>query len=109
LVRRGRCGPRETRRGRTARIDGHDVVDEAQQVRAAIGVTGQFSAVDTVLTGRETRGCWRICTTWSGRRGPSGRRSSPCQNWGGGFVEHGEVGERLALVAEQPAATMGPR
>jgi ABC-2 type transport system ATP-binding protein len=37
----------------TARIAGHDVVDEAQQVRAAIGVTGQFSAVDTLLTGRE--------------------------------------------------------
>ncbi|MGZ4261790.1 MAG: ATP-binding cassette domain-containing protein, partial [Solirubrobacteraceae bacterium] len=32
---------------------GHDVRREADAVRAAIGVTGQFSAVDDLLTGRE--------------------------------------------------------
>jgi ABC-2 type transport system ATP-binding protein len=36
-----------------ARICGHDVVREADRVRAAIGVTGQFSAVDDFLTGEE--------------------------------------------------------
>jgi ABC-2 type transport system ATP-binding protein len=36
-----------------ARVAGHDVVDEAERVRAAIGVTGQFSAVDELLTGEE--------------------------------------------------------
>ncbi|MET9494510.1 ATP-binding cassette domain-containing protein [Streptomyces sp. NPDC006552] len=36
-----------------ARVAGHDVRREADRVRAAIGVTGQFSAVDTLLTGRE--------------------------------------------------------
>lgn len=36
-----------------ARVDGHDVVREGEGVRAAIGLTGQFSAVDTVLTGEE--------------------------------------------------------
>ncbi|TSE01538.1 ATP-binding cassette domain-containing protein [Skermania sp. ID1734] len=36
-----------------ARVAGHDVVTEADQVRAAIGVTGQFSAVDNLLTGAE--------------------------------------------------------
>jgi len=35
------------------RIAGHDVVREPDAVRAAIGVTGQFSAVDNLLTGRE--------------------------------------------------------
>jgi ABC-2 type transport system ATP-binding protein len=39
--------------GGTARVAGHDVVGEAQAVRAAIGVTGQFSAVDGLLTGEE--------------------------------------------------------
>jgi ABC-2 type transport system ATP-binding protein len=34
-------------------VAGHDVVREADAVRAAIGVTGQFSAVDELLTGRE--------------------------------------------------------
>jgi ABC-2 type transport system ATP-binding protein len=37
----------------TVRVAGHDVVREPDRVRAAIGVTGQFSAVDPLLTGRE--------------------------------------------------------
>jgi ABC-2 type transport system ATP-binding protein len=37
----------------TIHVAGHDVVREADAVRAAIGVTGQFSAVDDLLTGRE--------------------------------------------------------
>jgi ABC-2 type transport system ATP-binding protein len=37
----------------TIRVAGHDVSREADAVRAAIGVTGQFSAVDELLTGRE--------------------------------------------------------
>ncbi|XVS61194.1 ATP-binding cassette domain-containing protein [Actinosynnema sp. CA-299493] len=36
-----------------ARVCGHDVVREADLVRAAIGVTGQFAAVDDFLTGEE--------------------------------------------------------
>jgi ABC-2 type transport system ATP-binding protein len=36
-----------------ARIAGYDVEGEADAVRKAIGVTGQFSAVDTLLTGEE--------------------------------------------------------
>ncbi|MGZ4237569.1 MAG: ATP-binding cassette domain-containing protein [Solirubrobacteraceae bacterium] len=37
----------------TIRVAGHDVTREADAVRPAIGVTGQFSAVDDLLTGRE--------------------------------------------------------
>jgi len=37
----------------SARVAGHDVVREAFAVRSAIGVTGQFSAVDGLLTGAE--------------------------------------------------------
>lgn len=36
-----------------ARVAGHDLVREADAVRAAIGVTGQFAAVDNLLTARE--------------------------------------------------------
>lgn len=36
-----------------ARVGGHDVATEGGGVRAAIGVTGQFSAVDELLTGEE--------------------------------------------------------
>ncbi|MEU6832018.1 ATP-binding cassette domain-containing protein [Nocardia beijingensis] len=35
------------------RVGGHDLAAERKQVRAQIGVTGQFSAVDELLTGRE--------------------------------------------------------
>ncbi|MFJ7968316.1 ATP-binding cassette domain-containing protein [Streptomyces sp. NPDC096324] len=34
-------------------VGGHDLAKEAQAVRAAIGVTGQFSAVDGLITGEE--------------------------------------------------------
>ena len=39
--------------GGSARVAGHDVATEARAVRAAIGVTGQFAAVDELLTGQE--------------------------------------------------------
>jgi ABC-2 type transport system ATP-binding protein len=39
--------------GGEARVDGRDVAREPDAVRAAIGVTGQFSAVDGLLTGEE--------------------------------------------------------
>jgi ABC-2 type transport system ATP-binding protein len=39
--------------GGTVRVAGHDIATEAKAVRAAIGVTGQFAAVDDLLTGRE--------------------------------------------------------
>jgi ABC-2 type transport system ATP-binding protein len=39
--------------GGEARVAGHDVFKEPDAVRAAIGVTGQFSAVDNILTGEE--------------------------------------------------------
>jgi ABC-2 type transport system ATP-binding protein len=39
--------------GGTVRVAGHDVATDTKAVRAAIGVTGQFAAVDELLTGRE--------------------------------------------------------
>jgi ABC-2 type transport system ATP-binding protein len=35
------------------RVAGHDLARDPQAIRAAIGVTGQFSAVDNLLTGEE--------------------------------------------------------
>ncbi len=37
----------------TVQVAGHDVATETKAVRAAIGVTGQFAAVDELLTGQE--------------------------------------------------------
>jgi ABC-2 type transport system ATP-binding protein len=39
--------------GGTVRVAGHDVATDAKAARAAIGVTGQFAAVDELLTGQE--------------------------------------------------------
>jgi ABC-2 type transport system ATP-binding protein len=39
--------------GGTVRVAGHDVATETKAVRSAIGVTGQFAAVDELLTGQE--------------------------------------------------------
>ena len=39
--------------GGRAEVAGHDVASDPDSVRAAIGVTGQFSAVDNLLTGEE--------------------------------------------------------
>ncbi|MGI8687790.1 MAG: ATP-binding cassette domain-containing protein [Thermomicrobiales bacterium] len=39
--------------GGEVRVAGHDLVRDPDAVRAAIGVTGQFSAVDNLLTGEE--------------------------------------------------------
>ena len=39
--------------GGEVRVDGHDPAREADDVRRVIGVTGQFSAVDSLLTGEE--------------------------------------------------------
>jgi len=39
--------------GGTAWVAGHDIATETRAVRAAIGVTGQFAAVDELLTGQE--------------------------------------------------------
>ena len=37
----------------SASVFGHDVVDEAPTVRELLGLTGQFAAVDEILSGRE--------------------------------------------------------
>ncbi|MFD9109457.1 ATP-binding cassette domain-containing protein, partial [Streptomyces bottropensis] len=39
--------------GGQAQVAGHDLTADPQAVRAAIGVTGQFSAVDGLITGEE--------------------------------------------------------
>jgi ABC-2 type transport system ATP-binding protein len=39
--------------GGSARVLGHDVAAEAARVRESISLTGQFAAVDEILTGRE--------------------------------------------------------
>ncbi|RSM55291.1 ABC transporter [Amycolatopsis sp. WAC 01376] len=76
--------------GGTAKVAGHDIVTEAKAVRAAIGVTGQFAAVDELLTGQENL---QLMVDLS--RGTAGKRVV------------GDLLERFDLVesARKPAST----
>jgi ABC-2 type transport system ATP-binding protein len=57
--------------GGTVRVAGHDVGTDAKAVRAAIGVTGQFAAVDELLTGQENL---QLMVDLSRRRPDDGKR-----------------------------------
>jgi ABC-2 type transport system ATP-binding protein len=74
------------------RVAGHDVRDNPDRVRRAIGVTGQFSAVDELLTGEENL---RLMADLSHLGRDAGRRRVA------------ELLERFGLVdaARRPAST----
>jgi ABC-2 type transport system ATP-binding protein len=57
----------------TARVGGHDVVDEGPAVRASIGAALQEAALDPFLTGREHM---KLQTALHGMRGRDGRERS---------------------------------
>jgi ABC-2 type transport system ATP-binding protein len=73
--------------GGSARVAGHDVVREADEVRAAISLTGQDAAVDAEQTGREN-------LVMAGRLMHLGRR--------GAVRRAGELLERFDLVDAGP-------
>lgn len=74
------------------RVGGHDLAGDPQAVRAVIGVTGQFSAVDGLITGEENM---LLMADLHHLSRPEGRRITA------------ELLERfdLAEVAKKPAAT----
>ncbi|WP_327115853.1 ATP-binding cassette domain-containing protein [Nocardia sp. NBC_01730] len=78
--------------GGSVRVAGHDVTTEAKAVRAAIGVTGQFAAVDDLLTGQENL---QLMVDLNGVPSTEGKRTVT------------ELLERFDLVeaAQKPAST----
>ncbi len=60
----------------SAAILGHDLNQSPDTVRDLIGVTGQFSAVDNLLTGRENLRLMADLGTWA--RPPAGAGSTNC-------------------------------
>jgi len=91
--------------GGTARVAGHDVVREPRQVRAAIGLAGQHSAVDDDLTGHEN--LFILGLMWHlGRRRARARAAELLERFeladaGGRLVKtwSGGMRRRLDLVA----------
>ncbi len=78
--------------GGDMRVAGHDLAEDPDAVRAAIGVTGQFSAVDNLLTGQEN--LILMADLHHLGRGEGRRRAAA-------FLER----FGLADVAKKPAAT----
>ncbi len=107
-------------------VAGHDVVREPDAVRAAIGVTGQFSAVDALLTGEENL-ILMADLRHLGRR--EGRRrvaelleqfdlvdaaKKPVQTYSGGMLRRLDlamtlVGDPRIIFLDEPTAGLDPR
>ena len=112
--------------GGEIRIGGHDLAPDPQAVRAAIGVTGQFSAVDDLITGEENMllmadlhhlaqrgaaGAWPSCwsaSTWSRRR------RSPSPPTPAGMKRRLDiamtlVGDPRIIFLDEPTTGLDPR
>lgn len=110
----------------TVRVAGHDVIAEPQAVRAAIGVTGQVSAVDDLLTGTENL---RLMTALHhlGRRegreragalltrfGLTDAARKPVSTWSGGMRRKLDlamtlVGDPAVVFLDEPTTGLDPR
>ncbi len=107
-------------------IAGHDVVSDPDGVRAVIGVTGQFSAVDNLLTGTENL---RLMSDLRHLRREAGRRrvaelleqfdlteaaDKPLSTYSGGMRRRLDlamtlVGEPRVIFLDEPTTGLDPR
>ncbi|MCL3862493.1 ABC transporter ATP-binding protein [Actinotalea sp. K2] len=112
--------------GGTARVAGYDVVTQADAVRAVIGVTGQVSAVDDLLTGVENlrlmaslnhldrrAGRERVDVLLS-QFGLTEAARKPVSTWSGGMRRKLDlamtlVGSPAVVFLDEPTAGLDPR
>ncbi|MGH3462737.1 MAG: ATP-binding cassette domain-containing protein [Kribbellaceae bacterium] len=112
--------------GGTVRVAGHDVATEAKAVRAAIGVTGQFAAVDELLTGQEnlqlmvdlnratSNNGERIVTGLLERFDLVGSAQKPASTYSGGMRRKLDlamtlVGSPRIIFLDEPTTGLDPR
>ncbi|WP_326554848.1 ATP-binding cassette domain-containing protein [Micromonospora sp. NBC_01813] len=108
------------------RVAGHDLAREPDAVRAAIGVTGQFSAVDKLLTGTENlrlmadlhhlaRGVGRSrAAELLERFGLTEAASKPAMTYSGGMLRRLDlamtlVGSPQVIFLDEPTTGLDPR
>ena len=110
----------------TVRVAGHDVVTQPGAVRAAIGVTGQMSAVDDLLTGDENLRLMASLHHLGRREGRervdalltqfalTDAARKPVSTWSGGMRRKLDlamtlVGAPAVVFLDEPTAGLDPR
>ncbi|MGW6056153.1 ATP-binding cassette domain-containing protein [Streptomyces sp. NPDC055189] len=110
----------------TVRVGGHDLAADPQSVRAAIGVTGQFSAVDGLITGEENmllmadlhhlskQGGRRITAELLERFDLVEAAKKPAQSYSGGMKRRLDiamtlVGNPRIIFLDEPTTGLDPR
>ncbi|GAA2228585.1 daunorubicin resistance protein DrrA family ABC transporter ATP-binding protein [Promicromonospora sukumoe] len=110
----------------TVRVAGHDVRREPARVRSAIGVTGQFSAIDMFLTGRENlrlmadlshldkRAAVRDVATLLGRFDLTDAADRRALTWSGGMQRRLDLAMTLItrprlIFLDEPTTGLDPR
>ncbi|MEU4099025.1 ATP-binding cassette domain-containing protein, partial [Streptomyces sp. NPDC026673] len=112
--------------GGQAQVGGHDLAADPQAVRAAIGVTGQFSAVDGLITGEENmllmadlhhlpkREGRRIAAELLERFDLTEAASRPASTYSGGMKRRLDiamtlVGDPRIIFLDEPTTGLDPR
>ncbi|MFE3036293.1 ATP-binding cassette domain-containing protein [Streptomyces canus] len=112
--------------GGQAQVGGHDLTAEAQAVRASIGVTGQFSAVDGLITGEENMLLMadlhhlsksegrRVTAELLERFDLTGAAKKPASTYSGGMKRRLDiamtlVGDPRIIFLDEPTTGLDPR
>ncbi|ARF70837.1 ABC transporter [Kitasatospora albolonga] len=112
--------------GGRARVAGHDLATSPAGVRAAIGVTGQFSAVDGLITGEENmllmadlhhlprREGRRVTAELLERFDLTAAARKPAQSYSGGMVRRLDIAMTLVggpriIFLDEPTTGLDPR
>ncbi|MFE1784617.1 ATP-binding cassette domain-containing protein [Streptomyces sp. NPDC059506] len=112
--------------GGQARVAGHDIATSPDGVRAAIGVTGQFSAVDGLITGEENmllmadlhhlpkREGRRVAAELLERFDLTDAAKKPAQSYSGGMKRRLDiamtlVGDPRIVFLDEPTTGLDPR
>ncbi|MFD5279851.1 ATP-binding cassette domain-containing protein [Streptomyces rubrogriseus] len=112
--------------GGQAQVAGHDLTTAPQAVRAAIGVTGQFSAVDGLITGEENmllmadlhllprREGKRVAAELLERFGLTEAAKKPASTYSGGMKRRLDiamtlVGSPRVIFLDEPTTGLDPR
>jgi ABC-2 type transport system ATP-binding protein len=108
--------------GGTVRVAGHDVTTEPKAARAAIGVTGQFAAVDDLLTGTENlelmadlrRADRRVVTELLKRFDLTEAAGKPVTTYSGGMRRKLDlamtlIGDPKIIFLDEPTTGLDPR